>query len=162
MIRPRHDTSAGWARDDPLAALVQSNLRRRRRRCGLEVLKMTPGRTQDTGPKRSKDRGRISGIGLATLSAMENISAVSRVATAPAEWLHWLFRQGDRVISCSYDPRRDGTVAVTLVPVWSPNDQTVETFLRSSAAVEWLEGMTRQLQAAGWRLVEAGVVTHAA
>ena len=93
---------------------------------------------------------------------MENLSAAPTAATAPAEWLHWLFRQGDRVISCSYDPRRDGTFAVTIVPLWSPQDQTVETFLRSSGAVEWLERMTRHLQAAGWRLVEGGVVRHAA
>jgi hypothetical protein len=93
---------------------------------------------------------------------MENLSAAPRPGTTPSEWLHWLFRQGDRVISCSYDPRRDGTFAVTFVPLWSQEDQTVETFLRPAGAVEWLDRTTRRLQAEGWRLVEAGVVKHAA
>jgi hypothetical protein len=104
----------------------------------------------------------MAGIGLAFSNGMENLSAVSGAGTAPAEWLHWLFRRGDRVISCSYDVRRDGTLAVTLVPLWSPRDQTVQTFLRAAGAVEWVDHMTRRLQAAGWCLVEAGVVSHAA
>ena len=93
---------------------------------------------------------------------MENLSAAPGAGTGPGEWLHWLFRQGDRVISCSYDPRRDGTFAVTFVPLWSPEDQTVETFLRAAGAVEWLDQMTRRLQAAGWGLIEAGVVRYSA
>jgi len=93
---------------------------------------------------------------------MENLSAAPGTATAPAEWLHWLFRRGDRVISCSCDLRRDGSVAVTFVPLWSPRDQTVQTFLRPASAVEWLDRTTRRLQAVGWGLVEAGVVNHAA
>ena len=93
---------------------------------------------------------------------METLTAAPRVGTITGEWLHWMFRQGDRVISCSYDSHRDGTCSITFVPLWSPSDQLVEGFLRPARAAEWLERMTRRLQAEGWRLVEAGVVKHAA
>ena len=93
---------------------------------------------------------------------MTNLSVIPRVKTGNAEWLHWLFRQGDQVVSCSYNANRDGTCSITLVPLWSPKDEIVEKFLRPATATEWLDRTTQRLQAAGWRLVEAGVVKHAA
>ena len=88
--------------------------------------------------------------------------AVSRPDAVAAEWLHWLFVQGDRAVSCSLDVSGDGTCVATLVPLWSPTDATVETFFRPADAVHWQEQMTRRLHAAGWRLVEGGIVRHAA
>ena len=88
--------------------------------------------------------------------------AASRAGAAKAQWLHWLFVQGERVVSCSLDVRANGTYVVTLVPLWSPEDQIGEIFLRAADAVQWQENMTQRLHATGWRLVEAGVVTHAA
>ena len=88
--------------------------------------------------------------------------AVSPTGAAKAEWVHWLFVHAERAISCSFDVRADATYAVTLVPLWSPDDQIREIFLNSTDAVQWLQNMTQHLHAAGWRLVEAGVVTHAA
>jgi hypothetical protein len=81
---------------------------------------------------------------------------------AKAEWLHWLFVQDERAISCSLDVHADGTCAVTLVPVWAPEERIREMFLSTAEAVQWHQHMTLRLHAGGWRLVEAGVVTHAA
>jgi hypothetical protein len=93
---------------------------------------------------------------------MAILHAGSRAGAAKAKWLHWLFVQGERAVSCSLDVRADGTYVGTLVPVWSPEDQIREIFLRPADAVQWQENMTQRLHAAGWCLVEAGAVTHAA
>ena len=79
-----------------------------------------------------------------------------------AEWLHWLFVQGDRAISCSLDVRGDGLFVATLIPLWSPLDQILEAFRRPADALRWQEVMQQRLQSAGWLLVEGGIVNHAA
>lgn len=78
------------------------------------------------------------------------------------EWLHWLFMKGERAISCDVDDRGDGVYAVTLFPLWSPEDQVTETFLRPGEALRWHAEMTRRLQAAGWLLMKSGIVANAA
>jgi hypothetical protein len=93
---------------------------------------------------------------------MAILSATPRARVSKVQWLHWLFVQDDRAISCSLDIRGDGTHVVTLVPLWSPDDQVTETFLGASDAVQWQELMTQRLQASGWLLVEGRVVTAAA
>ena len=103
-----------------------------------------------------------AGISLAQVIVMAMPHAARRADRAKADWLHWLFVQGDRAISCSLDVCRDGTCMLTIVPLWSPDDQQVEMFLRPADAAEWHERMTRRMNAAGWRLVEGGIVTHAA
>jgi hypothetical protein len=92
---------------------------------------------------------------------MATPTAVPNAALA-AKWLHWLFVRGDRAVSCGIDVRTDGTLIVSLVPLWSPDDQITETFINPADAVRWQETMTRRLQSAGWGLVEAGIVTNAA
>ena len=79
-----------------------------------------------------------------------------------AEWLHWLFVRGDRALSCDIDVRADDVYAVTLFPLWAPEDQIAETFSRPVEALRWHADMTRRLQASGWLLVEGGPVTNAA
>ena len=93
---------------------------------------------------------------------MAILQVTSPAGSARAEWLHWLFMQDGRAISCSLDVHADGTCAVTLVPLWSPEEQIGEIFLSPADGAQWLQNMTLRLHAAGWRLVEAGVVTHAA
>ena len=93
---------------------------------------------------------------------MAILNAASPPSAAKAKWLHWLFVQNARAISCSLDVHADGMCVVTLVPVWSPEEQVREMFLSLADAVQWQQHMTLRLHGAGWRLVEAGVVTHAA
>lgn len=79
-----------------------------------------------------------------------------------AEWLHWLYAQGGRAMSCSLDVRGDGSYITTVIPLWSPDDQIIEKFDRPGDAMRWLEAMSRRLHASGWLLVECGAVTNAA
>lgn len=79
--------------------------------------------------------------------------------TARTEWLHWLFVQGDRVISCSLDIRRDGTYKGILLPLWSPESHVTEAFRAPADAFRWQESMREHLQAAGWLLVEGRLVS---
>ena len=93
---------------------------------------------------------------------MANLNATPGTDAATAGWLHWLFVQQNRAVSCSLDVRSDGVYIATLVPLWSPTDQIMEVFRRPADAIRWQEAMRHRLQAAGWLLVEGGLVTHAA
>lgn len=87
----------------------------------------------------------------------------SRVrAPRKVEWVHRLFVKGDYAISCDVDVRHDGTYAATLFPLWAPEDQVTELFMRPAEAMKWQAEMMRRLQAAGWLLLEGGAVTSAA
>lgn len=79
-----------------------------------------------------------------------------------AEWLHWLYKQDNRAISCSLDVRGDDSYTATVIPLWSPENQIVEKFRRPGDAMRWQEMAGRRLQATGWLLVECGAVTNAA
>jgi hypothetical protein len=78
------------------------------------------------------------------------------------EWLHWLYVRGNRAISCDVDVRGDGIYGLTLLPLWSPEDQITETFRRPAEALRRHAQLTKELQAAGWLMVEGGPVTNAA
>jgi len=80
----------------------------------------------------------------------------------PVQWQHLLFVKGEMFISCGVELRNDGTYAATLFPLWSPVDQVTEIFTDPSDAAQWHQQMGRRLQAAGWLLNNAGVVTTAA
>lgn len=82
--------------------------------------------------------------------------------TREPDWFHWLFLREDRAISCDLDVRNDGTYIVTIVPLWSPEDQVTEMFVRPADAVRWQETMQQRLHASGWLLADSGVVTNAA
>ncbi len=86
----------------------------------------------------------------------------ARAETPQADWLHWLFIRGSRAISCDVDVRGDGIYGLTLLPLWSPEDQVVETFTRLADALRRHAELTRQLYQAGWLLVEGRPVTTAA
>jgi hypothetical protein len=120
------------------------------------------GLNEASGRNSAEDPRVPAGIGFADEESMAILQTASRARAARAEWLHWLFVHGDRGISCSLDARADGTYVATFVPLWSPEDQIAEIFLRPADAVRWQENMTERLHAAGWCLVEAGIVTHAA
>jgi hypothetical protein len=93
---------------------------------------------------------------------MTGFTAIPGTGVASAEWLHWLFVQGHRAISCSLEVRGDGRYVASLVPLWSPDDDITEVFRRPDDAIQWQERMGDQLQRAGWLLVERRVVTNAA
>ena len=80
----------------------------------------------------------------------------------PVRWQHLLFVNGEMAISCGVELRADGTYAATLFPLWSPTDQVTQVFTEPEAAAEWHSRMAQRLQAAGWLLNAAGVVTTAA
>ena len=93
---------------------------------------------------------------------MAILTATQDGGVQKVEWLHWLFMKGDRAISCNVDVREAGVYAVTLFPLWSPEDQVTETFLRPGEAMRWHADMTRRLQASGWLLLNGGAVANAA
>lgn len=78
------------------------------------------------------------------------------------DWLHWLYVLGDRTMSCDVEVRGNQLYVLTLLPLWSPEHQIVETFRRPADAMRRHEQLTRQLHEAGWLLVEGGPVTTAA
>ena len=112
--------------------------------------------------KRSRVSQKTLGIRLARKMGMAVFTTMPDASIQKVEWLHWLFVQGERVLSCDVDVRGDGVYAVTLFPLWAPDHQITETFRRPIEAFRWHEEMTRRLQAAGWLLFEGGVVTNAA
>jgi hypothetical protein len=93
---------------------------------------------------------------------MTMLTAKRGAGPAKAKWLHWLFVQGDRAISCSLDIRGDGSYAASLIPLWSPEDEITETFRQPDEALQWQQLMTQRLQTTGWLLVEGCIVTNAA
>lgn len=93
---------------------------------------------------------------------MAMIPTTPLAVTNEPDWFHWLFLREGRAISCDVDVRQDGTYIVSIVPLWSPEDQVSETFMRPADAVRWQETMTRRLHASGWLLAECGIVTNAA
>jgi hypothetical protein len=93
---------------------------------------------------------------------MAILTAIPRARVPKTQWLHWLFVQDERVISCSLDVRADGIHVATLVPLWAPDDQITESFSRPADALQWQESMTQRLQATGWLLLEGRIVTLAA
>ncbi len=78
------------------------------------------------------------------------------------DWLHWLYLRGNRAMSISVDVRGNRSYVLTLLPLWSPEDQTTETFSRLADAQRHHAELTRQLHKAGWLLVEGRPVTTAA
>jgi len=93
---------------------------------------------------------------------MAILTATRDAGVQQVEWLHWLFVHGDRAISCDVEVRGDGVYTVTLFPLWAPEDQINEIFARPGDAMRRHSDITRRLQASGWLLLEAGVVTNAA
>ena len=83
-------------------------------------------------------------------------------AVAKVQWLHRLFVKGPLALSCDVNARGDGTYAATLFPLWAPEDQLTEMFVRSAEATQWHAQMSQRLQEAGWLLVEGRAVTSAA
>lgn len=73
-----------------------------------------------------------------------------------------MFVKGEMAISCDVELRADGTYAATLFPLWSPMDRVTETFTDPADAARWHAHMGRRLQAAGWLLHGANIVTTAA
>jgi hypothetical protein len=102
------------------------------------------------------------GICLADQTGMAILTATENGEIQKVEWLHWLYMKGERAISCDVDVRGDGVYAVTLFPLWSPDDLITETFLRPGEAMRWHAEMTRRLQASGWLLLKSGAVADAA
>lgn len=80
----------------------------------------------------------------------------------PVRWQHLLFVKGEMFISCDVELRGDGTYAATLFPLWSPVDRVTEVFTDPADAARWHSQMAQRLQAAGWLLHGAGIVTTAA
>ena len=78
------------------------------------------------------------------------------------EWLHWLYVRGDRAISCDIDVRGKGVYAVTLLPLWAPEDRVTETFKKPGDALRRHTELTKQLQESGWLMVGGGPVFNAA
>lgn len=96
------------------------------------------------------------------MEGMAILTATHDAGIQKVEWLHWLFMRGDRAISCDVDERGNGMYAVTLFPLWAPEEQITETFARPGDAMRWHADMTRRLTASGWLLAEGGAVTNAA
>jgi hypothetical protein len=88
--------------------------------------------------------------------------ASTQVRTHQVDWLHWLYVRGDRTMSCGVESRGDQTYVLTLLPLWSPDDQVIETFRRPADVMRRHAQVSQQLQEAGWLLVEGGPVKTAA
>ena len=81
---------------------------------------------------------------------------------AKVQWLHRLFVKGELALRCDVNARGDGTFAATLFPLWAPEDQLTEMFMRPADATQWHAQMSQRLQEAGWLQVEGCAVTSAA
>ena len=81
---------------------------------------------------------------------------------AKVQWLHRLFVKDGVTLSCDVNARGDGTFAATLFPLWAPEDQVTEMFMRAPDATAWHAQMSQRLGEAGWLLVEGCAVTSAA
>ena len=88
--------------------------------------------------------------------------ASTQVRSHQVDWLHWLYVLGDRTMSCGVEARGEQLYVLTLLPLWSPDDQITETFRRPADVMRRHEQVTKQLEAAGWLLVDGGPVTTAA
>ena len=115
-----------------------------------------------TSPKTSTACSARLGICLAECIGMAILTSTPGAGVQKVEWLHWLFVRGEHAISCDVDVRGESVYAVTLFPLWSPEDLVTETFPRPGDAMRWHAAMTRRLQANGWLLQEGGAVTNAA
>jgi len=85
----------------------------------------------------------------------------TQAAPQQAEWLHWLFVRGNLALSCDLEVRGE-RYALTLLPLWAPDDRITEVFGRPADAMRRQAAVTEQLQRTGWLLVECGPVTTAA
>ena len=105
---------------------------------------------------------RSLGIRLALVLGMTGFLSRSEYKKPPVRWQHLLFVKGELIISCGVEQLSNGSYAATLFPLWSPSEQVTEIFAQPAEAAEWHEQMGRRLQAAGWLLRGAGVITTAA
>jgi hypothetical protein len=85
----------------------------------------------------------------------------TQAAPRQAEWLHWLYVRGNLAMSCDLEVRGERYV-LTLLPLWSPEDQVMEIFRKPADAMRRHAEVTERLQKTGWLLVEGGPVTTAA
>jgi hypothetical protein len=99
---------------------------------------------------------------LADPSAMAIPNPTRYAGGRKAEWLHWLYVRGNHALSCDVDVRGEGVYVLTLLPLWSPEDEVTETFRRPGDALRRHAELIKQLQDAGWLMVEGGPVTNAA
>ncbi len=78
------------------------------------------------------------------------------------DWLHWLYLRGNRALSLGVDLRGERKYVLTLLPLWSPEDQITESFSRLVDAQRRHAELSKELHKAGWLLVEGRPVTTAA
>jgi hypothetical protein len=86
----------------------------------------------------------------------------ARPTKPKVRWQHLLFVKGNYVLSCDVDSRANGTYVASLFPLWAQEDMVTETFTDPADALRWHVQTARTLQADGWIVYRAGVVTNAA
>ena len=115
-----------------------------------------------TSFKTLRVSGRPVGTPFAFYPGMTPFPNPRSRAVAKVQWMHRLFVKGGMALSCDVNACGDGMFAATLFPLWAPEDQVTEMFMRPAEASQWHAQMSQRLQEGGWLLVEGCAVTSAA
>src|SRR5712691_10509065 len=81
----------------------------------------------------------------------------SRSTSTPAPLLRWIFRRGDRALTCQLEREPGHAYAVSLVAYWDVTCAAIETFDAGVAAFQRHAALALDLRRGGWTLVACGV-----
>ncbi len=80
----------------------------------------------------------------------------SRSTSTPAPLLRWIFRRGDRALTCQLERETGHSYAVSLVAHWDVTCAAIETFDAGVAAFQRHAAIASDLRRGGWTLVAYG------
>ena len=76
----------------------------------------------------------------------------SRSTSTPALLLRWIFRRGDRALTCQLERETDHSYAVSLVAHWDVTCAAIETFDAGVTAFKRHAAIASDLRRGGWTL----------
>lgn len=80
----------------------------------------------------------------------------SQSTSPPAPLLRWIFRRGDRALTCQLERETGHSYAVSLVAHWDVTCAAIETFDAGVAAFQRHAAIASDLRRGGWTLVAYG------
>src|SRR5713226_8099282 len=80
----------------------------------------------------------------------------SRSTSMPTPLLRWIFRRGDRALTCQLERETGHSYAVSLVAHWDVTCAAIETFDAGVAAFQRHAAIASDLRRGGWTLVAYG------
>jgi len=80
----------------------------------------------------------------------------SRSTSTPAPLLRWIFRRGDRALTCQLERETGHSYAVSLVAHWDVTCAAIETFDTGVVAFQRHAAGASDLRRGGWTLVAYG------